>query len=521
MDVLDESFARASLEDFWAALLERGFEPRAGSARRHWRGPIASSFRDLTDAQTMDIVFNPGWPFQPPAVLVEGLDTSHYMLSGFVCLWRDGDASLRWITVEGLFERIEEWCEKARDNWVDDDLPFDAYLNFANKEPYMAILDFEALGTGSGSWGEFHGNPSQDRALIELLPGTAAPNRQPRGLWFRTGTLKSPPPRQLSELPKHLNRVQRKGLERALSNRKIEQPFRISGGVDLILFAWERRGRTDLLIMACSGIGDKVEAHVLIAEPNDERTLLLRAGPDADGLRNRRAVVFGAGALGGHVAVTIAESGIGSLRIVDGDFLTPGNVVRHVAGHDWVGGLKVEAVKAVASLHAPWTDIETVARMVSAPSEISSLLIDVDLVIDATGNDAFVPAISQVAAELDRPLISGALYRGGFVGRVQRQAPKTDIPIYDRLESDEYAVIPTGDASVDFAEPDLGCSAPVNNAPPTSVLACSALICQVAIDALMGRFEFSDEEIDVYRPLPDSLFKSLGRYVHNEGDGRN
>ena len=177
--MLQESFDSASLEDFWTALLERGFEPQAGSARSRWRGPISPAFHDLTDAQTMDIVFNPGWPYQPPAVLVDGLDTSHYMLNGFVCLWRDGDASLQWITVEGLFERIKEWCAKARNNWIDDDLPFDAYLNFQKKAPYMAVFDFDSLRTSPGSWGEFHGNPSPDRALIELLPGAAIPKQTP------------------------------------------------------------------------------------------------------------------------------------------------------------------------------------------------------------------------------------------------------------------------------------------------------------------------------------------------------
>ena len=42
----------------------------------------------------------------------------------------------------------------------------------------------------------------------------------------------------------------------------------------------------------------------------------------------------------------------------------------------------------------------------------------------------------------------------------------------------------------------FGCSAPANNAPPASVLACAPLIAQAAIDVLMERFEF-DEVIDV------------------------
>ena len=435
------------------------------------------------------------------------------MLNGFVCLWRDGDASLNWTTVDGLSKRIEDWCESARNNWPDDDLPFDAYLNFNLKLPTMATFDFKSLGTGPGSWGEFRGVPSTTRDLIDLQPGAASSNREPRGLWFRAGKLTAPPPRQLSELSRHLNRSQRKGLERALADRKIAEPFRISSGADMILFAWERRGRTDLLIMACSGIGEKVEAHVLMSEPNDERTLMLRAGPDADGLKNRRAVVFGAGALGGHAAVILAESGIGDLQIVDNEFLTPGNVVRHVAGHDWVGGLKVNAVKSAISNHAPWAAVSVEAARVTAPTEIRNLIASADVVVDATGNDAFVPAVAQVAAELNKPLVSGALFRGGFIGRVQRQALETDRPIAARPPSDEYPVIPAGDPGVDLAEPDLGCSAPVNNAPPSSVLACASLISQAAIDVLTGRYEFDDEIIDVYRPLAEPPFNRLGRFV--------
>ena len=135
-----------------------------------------------------------------------------------------------------------------------------------------------------------------------------------------------------------------------------------------------------------------MEAAALVAEPNDERTLRLRAGPDADVLKGRSAVLFGAGALGGHVAVTLAESGVDSLRIVDGDLLSPGNVVRHVAGHDHVGGPKVNAVEAAIRNHAPWTKVESITPPTNpyGSQEIAQLIENVDVVIDATGNDAFV-----------------------------------------------------------------------------------------------------------------------------------
>ena len=461
----------------------------------------------------MEIVFDAGWPYRPPRVFVQGLNTNHSTLSGFVCLWRDGDLSLEWETVDGLFRRIEDWCERAKDGWLDDDLPFDAYLNFKRKWPLMATFDFDSLRTNIGSWGDMNGVLTNPNLLI-LRPAPATGPRELRGLWFRVGQLQAPPPRNLSELPQHLNRSQRKGLEKALSRRRETRGPQVTGGVDIILFAWQRRERTDLLLMACEGVGDKVEAAALVAEPNDERTLRLRAGPDAEVLKGRSAVLFGAGALGGHVAVTLAESGIDSLRIVDGDLLSPGNVVRHVAGHDQVGGPKVNAVEAAIRNHAPWTKVESIAPPSNpyGSREIVQLVEDADVVIDATGSDAFVHPIARVAQEMGKPLVSGALLRGGFIGRVQRKAQDNDSSIFDRPESPDYPVVPLGDSKVDVAELDLGCSAPVNNAPPASVLACASLTTQAAIDVLTERFELEDEVIDVYRPLPEAPFDRVGRY---------
>ena len=156
-----------------------------------------------------------------------------------------------------------------------------------------------------------------------------------------------------------------------------------------------------------------MDAIAVQAGPNDEDSLILRAGPDAPALRTRKVALFGAGALGGHTATLLAESGVGFLDIVDPDVLLPGNVVRHVAGHNLVGAPKVHAVKSAIANHAPWTEVTGFTEHPRTPSQMRERFGSVDIVIDTTGNEALVLSLATLLESTGIPLISGALYRGG------------------------------------------------------------------------------------------------------------
>ena len=372
----DDHFHLESLEAFERYLEEAGFRPVYAANQSRWRGPIHKAFASLTAETTMDIVIGAGWPFRPPALFVEGLDTNHSTLDGFVCLWRDGDPSREWETGEGFFSRIEEWCANAERGWAGDDLGHDAFLNFQKKLPNVATFDSSKLGIHRGGWGDLHGILNRDPPRIDVSPGRASLPNHLRGLWFHAGRLSTPPPRQLSEVFRCLSRAQVRGLRRELDKRRDPRPFVPSGGLDLILFCWDRQGTTDLLVMACEGINNEVEAIALQPGPTDEGSLILRAGPDAPVLQTCRATLFGAGALGGYVGTVLAESGLGRLDIVDGEILLPENVVRHVAGHDQVGRPKVQAVHHVILKHAPWTEVAEVPEAPMAPARIRELIAD-------------------------------------------------------------------------------------------------------------------------------------------------
>ena len=508
---MDDHFDPDSLGRFTGGLAEAGFQLVPESSPQRWTGKIHPSFGPLTDATTMDVVISPGWPFQPPLLLVEGLNTNHSTLGGMVCMWRDGDVSDEWTTVDGLFTRIEAWCENAKHGWEDDRLDQDAFLNFGPHSRLAATFDLPALGMAAGSWGECHGISGQGRPRVDIMPGPKRSRDHLRGLWFHVGSLEGPPPRNLSEVTTSLPRSQRRQLQRLLEDRRKPDFLAASGGVDVILFCWERHGRPDLLVMACRGIADEVEAVALQAAPRDRESLMLRAGPDATALRTCRATVFGAGALGGHTAALLAESGIGHLDIIDPDVLLPGNVVRHISGHGMVGVPKAHAVQTVIGDHAPWTEVSAFLEEPHTPRQIRERISSADIVVDTTGNAALAVSLAVVAQNLGKGLVSGALYRGGFIARVRRQALPGDTPMHQRDDLKRYPIIPVGDVSEEFASPQLGCSAPVNNAPPSSVSACASLISRSAVDVLTNRFEFADEVIEVYRPISEPPFHQMGR----------
>jgi molybdopterin/thiamine biosynthesis adenylyltransferase len=504
-----ETFDRASLETFIADLIAHGFEPIPNSDRQLWRSPIHPALAPLTSAPTMVLALVDGWPYMPPALLVDGIQASHATPGGLVCLWRDDDASGRWTTVEGIFKRIEEWRHDEQHGWAPADLGRDARLNFRRKVRDLAVFDFDTLGVKPGGWGDVHAELSSTQPVTVLRPGRGSGDDL-RGLWFHAGHLELPP-RDLTELRRCLPRQRWRRLNEALRARRTPDPLVPSGGVDIVLFCWDRDQITDILALAIAGVGDATEALSMQPGPNDDATLLLRAGPDASNLAQRTAAIFGAGALGGYIALALAQSGVGHLIVIDTEVLEPGNVVRHVAGHSHVGRHKTAAVEAIINDHAPWTAVERHDDTPRTPSAIQELIGGADLVIDATGHAAVTSAIAASAVASAKGLLTAALYRGGSVARVRRVVADSDTPLADR-DGDRYPIIPPAADDSDFATPDLGCSAPVNNAPPTAVLACSALAAQAAIDCLTSRFQFSDEVTDVYRPLPGSPpFDKVGR----------
>lgn len=289
-----------------------------------------------------------------------------------------------------------------------------------------------------------------------------------------------------------------------------------SGGHDFIVLAWPRHGDDhDAVVLGFSGTGDTLQASAMAATPTDMAALLRRAGPDVDHLATKKVLVAGVGSVGGHVAVAVASSGVGALDLCDSDRLTRTNLVRHVCTRGFVGFKKTHAVGFVVKQHAPWSTVTYHGDLPYDPAELLARIEAVDLVIDCTGIFSLTAALAETCRRSQVPLITGALYHHGALARVQRQA-NGDTLIASRRSDPRYLPLPPEDqnpATAGFLE--LGCTAPVNNAAPVSVLSTAAEIACAAVDLLTERRERPDERIIVFRTM-NPPFDSTGTIDPND-----
>jgi molybdopterin/thiamine biosynthesis adenylyltransferase len=503
-----ETYDDAAFERFCSGLINQGFSPVGDTDQAAWTGPIRDSLRPLTNATRMQIRFYQGWPLRYAHVTVVGLRAEH-AAQGTICLWAEDDpAQIAGRDLEVLWERLDEWAQTAQRGFRAEDRALDAYLLFDKRSDYHAELPFaDLIRAGSNGFrAPLTATPRGDRALMieratakESASGDEPPLRGAFYLRRDIGTV----PRNLTDLRDALTKKQAQDLDRGLNERTDTALPEPSGGYDFVVLAWPRHDREhDAVTVVFKGAGDTLEAAAVAATPNDIAARQRRAGPDATALAGKKILIAGLGSVGGHVALSLAASGVGTIRLHDDDHLKTANLVRHVSDKYGVGYKKVIAVAVTIGEHAPWTDVEPLTTdLPYDPITLSERIEGFDLVIDCTGTLPLSAALAEVCRRTSIPLITGALFHQGAIGRVQRQA-EGDTLIAARHTDAAYCNLPPEDPS----EPDagfleLGCTAPVNNAPPTAVLATAADIAHCAVDFLTGRCDRADERILVFRPM--------------------
>lgn len=138
-------------------------------------------------------------------------------------------------------------------------------------------------------------------------------------------------------------------------------------------------------------------------------------------LKQARVFIAGAGGLGSPIATYLAAAGVGTIRIVDHDYVDMSNLNRQILHwNNNIGDRKVDSARAKLAGLNPSVVIETLDETI-ADSNVFDLLGDSDLIIDAMDNFPTRYVLNKAAIEKKIPFIHGAVR--GFEGRAMTVIP--------------------------------------------------------------------------------------------------
>ena len=99
-------------------------------------------------------------------------------------------------------------------------------------------------------------------------------------------------------------------------------------------------------------------------------------------LKKAKVCILGLGGLGSNVAVLLARSGIGYLKLVDFDIVEASNLNRQQYRISHIGMKKTEAIKTIIKEINPFVEIDTLDIKVDREN-IYSIVGDIEIVVEA------------------------------------------------------------------------------------------------------------------------------------------
>ena len=143
-----------------------------------------------------------------------------------------------------------------------------------------------------------------------------------------------------------------------------------------------------------------------------------------EAISSAKIVMVGAGALGNYVGLGLIGLGIGTLTIIDQDILERSNMNRQlIFTEDDIGSPKVSAL-AIRLLERNQDVIVTGIYEQVTATNLTTLISDCDILIDAVDNTPTRVLLSRYALIKGIPLVHGATsHDGGQIGVITRETP--------------------------------------------------------------------------------------------------
>lgn len=207
---------------------------------------------------------------------------------------------------------------------------------------------------------------------------------------------------------------------------------------------------------------------------------------DRELLKTKIFNLIGVGALGSEIADTLGKAGPGLMFLYDNQVMKLQNSVRHIAGIDYVGVPKVEAVKNEVTLHNPFVQIWS--RIVNINSvDVNDILFENSVSISTIADDNTEAFLNERSVIAGKTVYYVRALRGGKVGRIFRVIPGKDacfqcLQLY-RQEEKLFIPIPE-----DLSLPTLKneCNNPIRPASAADLKLIASLASRLILDELQS-----------------------------------
>lgn len=159
--------------------------------------------------------------------------------------------------------------------------------------------------------------------------------------------------------------------------------------------------------------------------PTQPLTVSSKRLPGLEGLGEKTVAVAGLGMIGGTVAIHLAMSGLGAIRLLDSDVVEAGNLVRQPYCLRDIGLQKPRALRRQILRSAPWCAVEP-NNLVNQRVEqlrreaLRQWLQGCDLLVCTTTDKQAELYISSVAAQVGVPMVGGWVGHGAWGGFAYR-----------------------------------------------------------------------------------------------------
>lgn len=395
----------------------------------------------------LEMRFGPATPAVGPTVFGPlGLPEHQHPIERNLCLPHDATDTIAAIHAAiKLYQQPEETAARAAEPWSE-------HMRRSREEGLLLPLvlpdgewgSFTArvLTTATTSWGWVdsvtvgpYSNPSEvvvaepklRRALAQSAPGLPLL----RGVWFRTTEVRYP----LDEAgllefwrsgapaaARHASETMSRSPGQRVPDSGPRRPPAMSMNGLIVPEEGPEKGvwKKRLIVIAeRQGIPSTV-----VTEP---LTLSATRLPGLEPLPNKSVAVAGIGMIGAAVAIHLAQSGLGGLRLLDHDRVEVGNLVRQQYDLRDVGRYKTGAIRRQVLRKAPWCEVDqehllSLRAQWYRPDQLHAWLDGCDVLVAATADLQAEIYLSRLAKKLDIPVVGGwvgADIWGGFIYRTR------------------------------------------------------------------------------------------------------